>query len=65
MMTSAPARLIPGPAQTDLSALRFNQSPPLGDGLIVAPPGLHGQMLAALDLGLSAPAGTGPERDAG
>ena len=46
-------------------ALRFNQSPPLGDGLIVAPPGLHGQMLAALDLGLSAPAGTGPERDAG
>lgn len=30
MMTSAPARLTPGPAQTDLSALRFNQYAVIG-----------------------------------
>ena len=31
-------------------AMRFNQLPPLGDGLVVAPPRLHRDLIAALDI---------------
>ena len=45
--------------------LRFNQMPPLGDGLVVAPPDLHRELIAALDVEPPEPAQTGPGRVAG
>ncbi|SDK48201.1 3'(2'),5'-bisphosphate nucleotidase CysQ [Paracoccus chinensis] len=46
-------------------ALVFNRMPPLGDGLIVAPPGLHHELIAALDVEPPEPAQAGPGRAAG
>ena len=39
--------------------------PPLGDGLVVAPPDLHRELIAALDVEPPEPAQTGPGRVAG
>ncbi|MDO5369832.1 3'(2'),5'-bisphosphate nucleotidase CysQ [Paracoccus sp. (in: a-proteobacteria)] len=45
--------------------LRFNRVPPLGDGLIVAPPALHGELVAALDVEPPQHAGAGTGKAAG
>lgn len=45
--------------------MRFNRTPPLGDGLIVAPPGLHRELISALDVEPPEPARAGPGRTAG
>lgn len=44
---------------------RFNRMPPTGDGLLVAPPALHRELIAALDVDPPELAGTGPGKAAG
>lgn len=44
---------------------RFNRMPPMGDGLLVAPPALHDELIAALDVDPPEPAGAGTGKAAG